>query len=187
MDGTLLRVAEPRDAAGIEALMKESTAAIFPRYYDERQTASALQHIAVVDPMLLADGTYFVVEHDGEIIASGGWSRRDRLYNGSPISDGDARLLDPAEEAARVRAMYTRAGWTRRGLGRRILEECERAALEHGFRRLELMATLPGVPLYVACGFPAGPHVEVTLPDGVALNGMPMAKPISVSIGSVRA
>jgi GNAT superfamily N-acetyltransferase len=187
MDGTLLRVAVPSDAEAIEALMKESTAALFPRYYDERQTASALQHIAVVDRVLLADGTYFVAEHGGAIIACGGWSMRDRLYNGAAASDHDGRLLDPSVEAARVRAMYTRAEWTRRGLGRRIIDECERAAGQQGFRRLELMATLPGVPLYLACGFPAGPHVQVTLADGVALAGMPMAKAISIARTSARA
>ena len=187
VDGTLLRVAVPGDAEAIEALMKESTAAIFPRFYDERQTASALRYIAVVDPALIDDGTYLVVEHDGAIVACGGWSMRDRLYNGASASEGDARLLDPAEEAARVRAMYTRADWTRRGLGRRIIDECERAAVEHGFRRVELMATLPGVPLYLACGFPAGRHVEVTLPDGVSLLGMPMTKPVSVTLASASA
>ena len=76
--------------------MKESAAAIFPRYYDNRQSASAVRYVAEVDPMLLADGTYYVLEVDGELVACGGWSRRNRLYTGSGESEGDNELLDPA-------------------------------------------------------------------------------------------
>ena len=113
--------------------MKASAAVLFPRFYDERQAASAVRYVAQADPLLLADGTYFVLETDGEIVACGGWSRRDRLYTGSGDSADDARALDPATEPARVRAMFVRADWTRRGLGRRILEECEAAARSEGF------------------------------------------------------
>src|SRR5262245_40568574 len=121
----VLRRAAADDAAEIEALMKESVAAIFPRYYDERQVASSLRYVAEVDVMLIRDGTYFVIESsDGELVGCGGWSRRDRLYTGSGESEADSRLLDPSTEPARVRAMFVRSGWTRRGLGRRIIEEC---------------------------------------------------------------
>src|SRR5215208_6392509 len=111
----VLRVATPHDAPSVEGLMKESAAAIFPRYYDEQQSASAVRYVAEVDPMLLADGTYYVFEVDGELVACGGWSRRNRLYTGSGESEGDSRLLDPATEPAHVRAMFVRDDWTRRG------------------------------------------------------------------------
>src|SRR6476660_3011076 len=119
-----LRIATLADADQIDALMKESAAAIFPRWYGEREAASAIEHVAVADPMLLEDGTYFVLEAGGEIVACGGWSRRDRLYTGSGDGSDDARLLDPETEPARVRAMFVRDDWTRRGLGRRIIEAC---------------------------------------------------------------
>jgi GNAT superfamily N-acetyltransferase len=174
----LLRVARPEDAPRIEGLMKESAAAIFPRYYDEEQAASAVRHVAEVDPMLLADGTYFVLESDGELVACGGWSRRDRLYTGSGDAADDGRMLDPATEPARVRAMFVRDDWTRRGLGRRIIDECESAALREGFRRLVLGATLPGVPLYLSCGFTAVEELDVELSDGVRLPCVAMEKSI---------
>ena len=177
-DESVLRVATPEDRAAVDALMKTSAAVLFRLFYDEAQTASAVRYIAQVDPMLLADGTYFVLEHDGELVACGGWGRRGRLYTGSGDAEGDARLLDPATEAARVRAMFVRADWTRRGLGRRILETCEAAARNEGFRRLALMSTLPGVPLYLAYGFRPLEKVEITLPDGVLIGGMTMEKPI---------
>ena len=105
---------------------------------------------------------------DGEPVACGGWSRRDRLSR-EWRRDGDARLLDPATEPARVRAMFVRADWTRRGLGRRILEACEAAARREGSRSWSLMATLSGVGLYRAYGFVDVDELEVTMPDGVTL------------------
>lgn len=161
--------------------MKESAAAHFPRAYDERQAESAVRYIAEVDPMLLEDGTYFVLEADGEIVACGGWSRRDRLYTGSGDADEDARLLDPKTEPARVRAMFVRSDWTRRGLGRRILEECEAAARREGFQRLALMSTMPGLPLYLAYGFQPLEGVDIPLPDGLTVAGVTMDKPIAPS------
>jgi GNAT superfamily N-acetyltransferase len=173
-----LRVANPSDAARAETLMKESVAALFPGYYDERQTASSVRYVAHVDRMLLADGTYFVLESGDEVVACGGWSRRDLLYTGSDAAEDDSRLLDPTREPAKVRAMFVRSDWTRRGLGRRIIEECESSARREGFKRLALMATLPGVPLYLACGFEAREECDVVLTDGVSLAAVAMEKEI---------
>jgi GNAT superfamily N-acetyltransferase len=173
-DQPILRLARPAEADVIDALMKASTADLFPAYYDPAQTASAVRHIASVDRTLIADGTYFVLEADGELVACGGWSRRDKLYTGSGEAAGDARLLDPATEAARVRAMFVRPDWTRRGLGTRILEACEGAARAEGFRRLALVATLPGVPLYERFGFVAREDTEVRMPDGTSIPAVAM-------------
>jgi GNAT superfamily N-acetyltransferase len=125
--------------------MKASIRDIFPHFYDERQTASSVTYVAVPDVMLIDDGTYFVIEEQGMgLVACGGWSRRDKLYTGSGEGDDDARRLDPATEPARVRAMFVRGDRARRGLGTRILEACETAARNDGFRTLALLATLTG-------------------------------------------
>ena len=173
-----LRLATAADAATIDDLMKASIAAIFPGFYDARQTASSVEHIGSVDRMLIADGTYFVIEDRGEIVACGGWSRRDKLYTGSGPGDADARLLDPMTEAARVRAMFVRGDHTRRGLGTRILEACEAAARAEGFRRLALMATLPGLQLYERYGFRITAETMIPLPDGVSIAGAEMEMPL---------
>jgi GNAT superfamily N-acetyltransferase len=172
------RLARLDEAEAIDALMKASTRDIFPTVYTAAQTASALRYVAAVDTMLLRDGTYFVVEAGGELVACGGWSKRAKLYSGSGDAPGDDRLLDPATEAAHVRAMFTRSDWTRRGLGRRILEACEDAARADGFRLLTLGATLPGLPLYEAFGFRETGRDDVIMPDGVPLACVWMDKPI---------
>jgi GNAT superfamily N-acetyltransferase len=174
-----LRIATIDDEAGVQALMTASAAVLFPRCYDERESASAVRYVADVDRALLADGTYYVIEADGELVACGGWSRRDRLYTGSGDAAGDDRLLDPATEPARIRAMFVRADWTRRGLGRRILEECEGAARAEGFRRLALGSTVAGLGLYEAYGFERIDELEVTLPDGVKVAAVAMEKTIA--------
>jgi GNAT superfamily N-acetyltransferase len=173
------RPAVTADIEAISALMKRSVAELFPRFYDARQTASAMVHVADLDTVLIDDGTYYVHEANGEIVACGGWSRRNRLHAGAGHADDDMRLLDPRTEPARVRAMFVRADWTRRGLGRAILESCERAARAEGFTTLALMATLPGEPLYRAFGFEETGRVMVRAPDGVELEGVTMRRPIA--------
>lgn len=170
-----LRVATTADAAAIERLMKRSARGLSTGFYDAVQTASVERYIATLDPDLIADGTYFVADGDGELAACGGWSRRDKLYTGTAIA-GDARLLDPAREPARVRAMFVDPAWARRGLGRAILDRCEAAARAQGFRAVELMATLPGEPLYAACGYRVIEPTELELPDGVRVGAARMRR-----------
>ncbi len=180
MDGVpAQRLAVLDDVPRIAELMRASLLEIFPRYYDARQTASAAVHVARLDVQLVADGTYFVHEAGGEIVACGGWSRRHKLFAGEGDAEGDDRLLDPSTEPARVRAMFVRDDWTRHGIGRAILDSCERAARAEGFTRFVLGATLPGVPLYRAYGFREVREIEVVTPDGVALAGVAMEREIA--------
>ena len=174
----VLRTATVKDLDSISAVMRASVLALFPPYYDERQTASAAVHIAHVDPVLVADRTYFVFVVDGEIVACGGWSRRGRLYVGDGDHEDDDRLLDPATEAAHIRAMFVRGDWTRRGLGRAILEAGRDAARAEGFNRMDLGATLPGVPLYRAFGFEVIERFVLTMPDGVQIEAVRMERQI---------
>jgi GNAT superfamily N-acetyltransferase len=178
--GPVLRVATAADVDGMASVMRASVLELFPQFYDERQTASAAVHVAHVDRTLVADGTYFVHEIGGELVACGGWSRRGRLYTGSEDQEGDDRLLDPATEAAHIRAMFVRPDWTRRGLGRAILEAGHDAARSEGFRRLDLGATLPGVGLYRTFGFQEKEWFVVTMPDGVTLDAVVMERPIDL-------
>ena len=123
------------------------------------------------DTRLVSDGTYFLIEEDAVLGGCGGWSRRATLYGGDHSAGRDAALLDPARDAARVRAMYTHPDQVRKGVGRLILEACEAAAAGEGFTRCELAGTMAGEPLYRACGYheikrftaPTSSGVEVPL------------------------
>ncbi len=115
MGPPVLRVARLEDAPRISQLMRDSVAEIFPAFHDERETAAAVEHIAKLDTTLIEDGTFYVHDEGGEIVACGGWSRRNKIYTGSAAGADDGRLLDPATEPAHVRAMFVRGDFTRRG------------------------------------------------------------------------
>jgi len=173
------RVAVVADADEIRTLMRASIRELFPRFYDAAYTESAARYIGELDLALVEDGTYYVHEAGGEIVACGGWSRRDKLYTGSGAAESDARLLDPATEPARVRAMFVRGDWARRGLGRAILERCERDASAAGFSTFVLGATLAGEPLYRAFGFEEDERFDVEMPDGVKVECVAMHRSIN--------
>ncbi|WP_260927711.1 GNAT family N-acetyltransferase [Novosphingobium sp. 9] len=114
-----------------------------------------------LDRQLVEDRTYFAAEIDGQIVGCGGWSRRATLYGGDHSAGlREPRLLDPATEAARVRAMYTDPAWVRRGIGSALLAHCEAAAKAEGFTSCELMGTAAGIPLYKVSGYEAIEHIE---------------------------
>lgn len=146
------RIATRADLDALRALMEAAIGELQKPYLNARQIASS-RTIMGLDTQLVDDGTYFVVEIDGAFAGCGGWSRRATLYGGDQSPGRDAGLLDPAVDAARVRAMYTHPRFVRRGVGTRILALCEAAARAEGFRSVELMATMAGEPLYRARGY----------------------------------
>lgn len=153
------RLAVPADVPALTVIVDAAIAQLQRGFLDDAQIESS-RAIMGVDTELIADGTYFVIEADGEIAGCGGWSRRATLYGGSQTPGRDSQLLDPAVDAARIRAMYTNPAYARRGVGRLILLLCEAAAAAEGFTRLELMSTLAGEPLYTAYGFRPVERVE---------------------------
>lgn len=146
------RLATPVDVLALTVLMEAAISQLQKPFLTEAQIASS-KTIMGLDTQLIKDGTYFVVEHEENLAGCGGWSRRSTLYGGDASPGRDTALLNPARDPARVRAMYTHPSFTRRGVGRLILELCENAARQEGFRTVELMATKAGEPLYRACGF----------------------------------
>ena len=172
------RLATIDDIAVLEPLIESSIDVNQRGFLDDDQIRSS-HAIMGIDRQLIDDGTYFVVEHEGTIVGCGGWSRRATLYGGDHAAGRDAALLDPATEPARVRAMYTHPDFTRRGIGRTILGLCEAAAAAEGFRTLQLMATMSGLPLYESYGFQACERVEDAT-GGVAVPIVRMTKPVAV-------
>jgi len=136
-------------------------------YYSPEQAESITRHVFGVDTQLIDDGTYFLAEVENRVVACGGWSRRRTLFGGDQAKTGADPLLDPATEPARIRAFFVHPSMARRGLGRMLMTACMAASKQAGFRTLELVATLPGEPLYLASGFTVIERFDLDLPDGV--------------------
>jgi GNAT superfamily N-acetyltransferase len=171
------RPARHGDIETLRPLMRAAIGELLRPFLSPEQVAAS-HAVMGLDTQLIEDGTYFVVENEGVIAGCGGWSRRATLFGGDHSAGRDAALLDPARDAARVRAMYTHPDFTRRGGGRLILSLCEAAASREGFTRVELAATLAGEPLYRACGYTDIEHFESATPSGVRVPLIRMGKRI---------
>jgi GNAT superfamily N-acetyltransferase len=174
----LLRKATRLDESSIGDLIRTSVRSLSRGYYTPEQAESGLRFVFGVDTQLIVDGTYFMIEVGDQLVAAGGWSARRTLFGGDQMKTGEDDRLDPTTEPARIRAFFVHPDWTRRGLARRIFERCEWEAASSGFTRFELLATLPGEPLYTSLGFVVEERVEVALPDGVILPCARMSRPI---------
>jgi GNAT superfamily N-acetyltransferase len=178
-DQPRLRLAMPDDRAVLEALVEQSVRDLGRGYYTPAQIDSSLKYIFGIDGTLIADGTYFVVEVAGQPAGCGGWSFRRTLFGGDQFSDRSPAPLDPAVDAAKIRAFFVDPVFARRGIGRMLMAACEQAARAAGFHVLELMATLPGVPLYQALGFVATGTLDQPVPDGTTIPFVPMRKELA--------
>lgn len=147
-----LRLATADDLPALRVMMARAIAELQAGFLTPEQI-EASKAVMGLDTQLIIDGCYFLAEIDGHLAGSGGWSRRATLYGGDHSAGRDVRLLDPATEPARIRAMYTDPAFVRQGVGRAVLDACQAAARAAGFGRVELMATLSGQPLYAAAGF----------------------------------
>lgn len=175
------RLATVADLPALRELMTESIRSLIGARLDGPRTEASFE-IMGLDTQLIEDGTYFVVEHDNRIAGCGGWSRRATMFGGDHSAGRDARVLDPASEPARVRAMYTHPEFVRRGVGRRVLSLCETAAAREGFRSLELVATVAGEPLYLACGYSIVERIDVPTSRGVTIPCARMTKLITGAV-----
>ena len=172
------RLATFEDIPALQNLIGLSVRGLSRDYYTETQIESAIKYVFGVDSQLVTDGTYYVLEKDDLIVACGGWSKRNTLYGGDQHKAIADPLLDPAKDAARIRAFFVHPDYARQGIGRKMINLCEDAAKANGFSSFELGATLPGVPLYEAMGYTAIERVDAAMPDGETLGIVKMRKGI---------
>jgi GNAT superfamily N-acetyltransferase len=170
------RRAVAADAREIEALIARSIRGLGAADYSAEQIESALEGAFGLDSQLIADGTYFVIESEGRLVGCGGWSYRRTLFGGDARAERDAAVLDPRTDAAKIRAFFVDPGAARSGIGSALLTHCEAEARRRGFRRAEMMATLPGMKLYEARGYLAGARVRYPLAAGLSIEFVPMSK-----------
>jgi GNAT superfamily N-acetyltransferase len=189
----VLRPAVAEDIPALRRLIERSVRQLQRQDYSPAQIEGALGHALGVDTQLIEDGTYFVAEArpsvhaeggvDGEsgegaasLAGCGGWSRRRTLFGSDHGPHREADFLDPAVDAAKIRAIFVDPAWARRGLGGLILRHCEQAAQAAGFMHLEMGSTLTGVPLYTMKGYVETARVDVPLPNGEVLPIVRMRK-----------
>jgi GNAT superfamily N-acetyltransferase len=176
------RLAMPSDVPTLRDLIEQSVRTLSVRYYTAPQIESALRYLLGPDTQLIADRTYYVIEsEEGTLAAAGGWSYRRTLFGGDQVKAAEDPLLDPARDAARIRAFFVHPAWARHGLARRLFDQCAADAAEAGFRSLELMATLPGESLYRALRFIELARPVTQLPDGQSLPMVHMTRPLAGS------
>lgn len=163
-----IRPATMADMPALNQLVEAAVRQLNAPDYTLAQLESALQYAYGIDTQLILDGTYFVVEVNGRLVGSGGWSQRKTLYGNDkakPKPDNDI-LLNPGTDAAKMRAFFVHPQFSRQGIGRALMTTSEAAARCAGFTQLELIATLTGEPLYATMGYILTNRFSVTLPDG---------------------
>jgi GNAT superfamily N-acetyltransferase len=177
-----IRPAKREDVADLQRLIETSARRLQGQDYSTDQIEAAIERVYSVDTALIDDGTYFVAEIPTEgtssatIVGCGGWSRRKTLFGGDQWHGSDDLFLDPAHEAAKIRAFFVHPSWARRGIGTLILDACEHAAIAAGFRRLEMAATLTGVRFYEARGYDRCETFDVQLDEGHRIEVVRMEK-----------
>lgn len=174
-----LRIASEDDIPALHALIEASVRVLQAGDYTPAQMEGALGTVLGVDTQLIRDRTYFVAETAGEprrMAGCGGWSCRRTLFGADCAAVREPELLDPATEAAKVRAIFVHPDFARQGLGSLILETVEDAARAAGFRRFEMGSTLTGVPLYRLKGYVEIERITVPLGNGEVLPVVRMVK-----------
>ncbi len=171
-----IRLATLDDVAALTVLIADSARALGSTDYTAAQIEAALGTAWGVDTLLIHDGTYYVVEDAGALVGCGGWSMRRTLFGADGACERQPELLDPAHDAAKIRAFFIHPDYARRGIGRLLLAHCEAMATDHGFQSFELVATLPGRMLYETCGYVAGEPMLYPLGPDLTIPFVPMSK-----------
>lgn len=185
-----VRVAAAADIPALRELIQLSVRALQAQDYSAGQMEAALRSVFGVDSQLIADGTYLVAEAvlsrdnstamesqaDLVLAGCGGWSKRKTLYGGDRWRERQDDLLDPRHDAAKIRAFFIHPDWARRGVGTRILDACEAAAMAAGFTRFEMGATLTGAKLFGERGYVPLQKISLALENGITLPIIHMEK-----------
>ena len=172
----IIRKATMDERDRLQQLIAESTRRLSREHYTDAQIEAAIATVFGVDTTLIEDGTYFVVESDGQLAGCGGWSKRKTLFGGDQYSSRDTAYSDPKTEPAKIRAFFIHPDHARKGVAGLLLSRCEDEARAQGYRSLELLSTLPGIEFYKSCGFVETGTLDLDLTDSIKLEFVPMRK-----------
>jgi len=171
-----VRTAQLNDIEALNQLIHVSARTLSQENYSSQEIEDLIQFVFGVDSELIADQTYFIIETEGVCVACGGWSKRRTLFGGDACETREKGYLDPTQDAAKIRAFFVHPAFSRQGLAKLLLDQCEKAAQESGFKKMELMSTLPGVKFYQSQGYIGEHTVNYTLPNNRVIKFLPMWK-----------
>jgi GNAT superfamily N-acetyltransferase len=171
-----VRPAHLSEKDALNSLIYASARALSKSDYSFQQIEGLLQFVFGVDSELIHDQTYFVVEKEGVVVACGGWSKRRTLFGGDVCKTRDSGYLDPSKDAAKIRAFFVHPDFSRQGLAKLLIDHCEKAAKEFGFKKMELMSTVPGIKFYQSQGYRGEQKINYTLPSGIVIELLPLYK-----------
>ncbi len=181
----IIRLAQPDDVPNLHALIEQSIRGLQTGDYTPAQIEGAIGHALGLDTQLIADQHYFIAEDEsGKLAACGGWSNRKTLFGSDHGPSREDDFLDPATDAARIRAIFVHPSFARQGIGSLMLRYCEQGAAAAGFRRFEMGSTLTGIALYRLKGYADGDLLHVPLPNGESLPILKMTKNLTTNFSS---
>ena len=176
----LPRLATEYDIPAIQSLLEDSARRLQADVYSPVQIEAAIGPIFAVDRQLIQDQTYYLVEHEDELVGCGGWSRRKTLFGASRGPDSADNLLEPTQDPAKVRAFFVHPDWARKGIGSAIMRVCEEQIRKAGFNSVEMVATLSGEPLYASFGHDAIERFQIPMANGLELPAVRMRKSLEI-------
>src|SRR5690606_10613864 len=162
-----IRVATPDDLDTLGQLIAASYARLDDGSYEPERIAAAMPAISKPNPVLLASGTYFVAEVDGEPAGCGGWTRQ---------RPGSGEVIDGI---AHIRHFATHPAHLRKGVAKALLLHCLRDAAKAGATLMKSQSTLPAERFYASAGFRRVRLIEVEMGSGVTLPAVEMERALS--------
>lgn len=171
-----IRPAQLTEKDALNSLIHASARTLSDADYSPEQIEGLIRFVFGVDSELVLDQTYFVVEKEGVAVACGGWSKRRTLFGGDVCKTRESGYLDPSKDAAKIRAFFVHPDFSRQGLAKLLIDHCEKASKEFGFKEMELMSTVPGINFYQSQGYRGEQKINYTLPNGIVIELLPMHK-----------
>src|ERR1700761_1625714 len=115
-----LRLATEADIPQLHQLIEASIRGLQAGDYTAAQIEGALGTVLGLDTQLIRDQTYFVAETvdqnaPARSAGCGGWSKRKTLFGADHGPGREPDFLDPATDAAKVRAIFVHPDFARRG------------------------------------------------------------------------
>lgn len=132
--------------------------------YDEGLLARALPLMTRANPKLLASGTYYIAEIEGEAVGCGGWTHEE---------PGSGLVVSGSAHIRHFGVVQQLAG---QGVGRALYQRCAADAEEAGVSRFKCYSSLNGKSFYSALGFVTVCPVAVPMGDGLTFPSIHMQK-----------